>query len=253
MNAWLVLSGIVVIVLVGIVVPIAVFALRDWRRPWRLTCPQAGAVAQITVAPGEAALAELLGRQPEIARCSLWPALLACRQDCLALPAAARQRMRAGEAPPRDRADAAVRMIVVPLDGTRGGEAVLPAVGELARACGATVRLLRVVPPVGVVCGEHDRVVAYADQEMASVEGAARDYLNQAATALAGVAVEAAVRIGDVDGQVIEEAETAGADLIAMAAHRRHGVLSRDTMATRLGQATTIPLLLLPYDEPAAA
>lgn len=54
--------------------------------------------------------------------------------------------------------------ILVPLDGSPGSESVLPTVGELARARGARVRLLRVaaVPPE-VRFG--DRVVAYADQE----------------------------------------------------------------------------------------
>lgn len=249
MNAWLVLSGMVVIVLVGIVAPIAISAFRDWRRPWRLTCPQAGAVAQIEVAPGEAALAELLGRRPEIARCSLWPTLLACRQDCLDLSVGARQRMRPGEAPPRDRTNTRIRMIVVPLDGTRGGEAVLPAVGELARACGATVRLLRIVPPVKEVRGEDDRVVAYVDQEAARVESEARDYLRQAATALPGVTVEVTVRVGDEDRHVVEEAEAAAADLIAVAVRQPHGPRAR---GIRLQQRTTIPLLLVPAGEPAA-
>jgi hypothetical protein len=249
MNGWLILSAMLVIVLVGVVAPVAVSAFRHWRRPWRLTCPQAGAVAQIQVAPTEAALAELLGRQPEIARCSLWPALLACRQDCLGLPVGAQQRMRRGEAPPRDRADTRIRMIVVPLDGTRGGEAVLPAVGELARACGATVRLLRVVPPVKEVRGEDDRVVAYVDQEAGRVEGEARVYLRQAATALPGVAVEVAVRVGDEDRHVVEEAEAAEADLIAMAVGQPHAARSR---GIRLQQTTTIPLLLVPAGEPAA-
>lgn len=39
------------------------------------------------------------------------------------------------------------KRIVVPLDGTPLGEAVLPQVAELARALGATIELLHVVPP----------------------------------------------------------------------------------------------------------
>jgi nucleotide-binding universal stress UspA family protein len=251
MNAWVVLSAVVAIALVAVVIPVAVSAFRHWRRPWRLTCPQAGTVAQIQVAPVEAALDELLGRPPEIARCSLWPARLACAQDCLALTAAARQRMRAGEAPPRERGDTAGRTIVVALDGTRGGEAVLPAVGELARAWGATVRLLRVVPPVEAARGEDDRVVAYADQETARVEADARDYLRWAATALADVAVQTAVRTGDdVNRHLVEEAEAAGADLIAVAVDPGGGSRGRGSAPTRLPQATTIPLLLVPSGAP---
>src|SRR5438045_3536679 len=40
-----------------------------------------------------------------------------------------------------------LKRIVVPLDGTPLGEAVLPNVAELARALGAVVELVHVVPP----------------------------------------------------------------------------------------------------------
>ncbi|HEY3108329.1 MAG TPA: universal stress protein, partial [Chloroflexota bacterium] len=40
-----------------------------------------------------------------------------------------------------------LKRIVVPLDGTPLGEAVLPHVAELARALGAAVEVVHVVPP----------------------------------------------------------------------------------------------------------
>lgn len=240
MNPWLVLSALALIALVWIVVPVAVAGWRYWQRPWRLVCPQAATLAQIEVEPGDAALAEVLGRRPDIARCSLWPRLLGCRQDCLALPPAARQAMRPGEAPPRERADAAIRTIVVSLDGTRAGESVLPTVGALARAHQATVRLLRVVPPVKEIRNGEERIVAYVDQETARVEAEARDYLRRAGGALPGVRIDYAVRTGEALPQIVAEAETAAADLIAVARDKRHSV-------ARLEDATTIPLLLVPY------
>jgi len=254
MNLWIILPALAVLTLVYIIAPLAFLTFWDWRHPWRLTCPRAGTVAQIQVDAARAAVAAVFGRRVEIERCSLWPGRLNCRQECLTLPFTARQRMRHGEAPPRARVGTEIRMIIVPLDGTRGSEAVLPAIGELARAQGAKVRLLRVVTPVKEVHGEDDRVVAYADQESMRVETEAREYLTRAADALTGIAVEDAVRFGEIIPQVVAEAEAAEADLIAMATHRCRGLgLLKRSVARQLQQATTIPLLLVPYGERAAA
>jgi nucleotide-binding universal stress UspA family protein len=253
MDPWLILSALVAIALVFVVVPVSAATVREWRRPWRLICPRAGMIAQIRVAPTRAALAELFGRRPAVARCSLWPPLAECREECLALPRQARRPMRRGEAMPRQRADAAIRLIVVPLAHAAAGEHVLPAIAELARGCGATLRLLRVVPPVTEVRDEDDRVVAYVDQESERVEREAREELGRVAAGLEGLAVEQAVRFGDSTTQIVEESEEAGADLIALPMHR-HGGLGRwreRRVARRLRQQTTIPLLVVPAAEAA--
>ena len=115
------------------------------------------------------------------------------------------------------------RVILVPLDGAPGSEAVLETVGEIARAEGASVRLLSVQPPPHEVEVE-GRVVAYSDQETERVEGEARDYLNRAAAGLGPLAVSFAVRFGEPVAQIVEEAEASHATLIAMATHRRTGI-----------------------------
>jgi len=84
MNPWLVLSALLTLALLYVALPVAIGAFRQWRRPWRLTCPAAGSVAQIQVGAARASLAEVFGRQPQIDRCSLWPALAGCKQECLA-------------------------------------------------------------------------------------------------------------------------------------------------------------------------
>jgi nucleotide-binding universal stress UspA family protein len=255
MNPWLVLSALLAIALVFVVVPVGVAAFREWRRPWRLTCPRAGMVAQIRVGAAHAALAEMFGRGPEISRCSLWPPLAECREECLALPRRARQQMRRGEAPPRHRAHGAIGLIVVPLDGATGAEQALPAIAAMAQGLGATLRLLRVVPPVKEVRNEDDQVVAWVDQEAERVEREARKYLERLAARLPGVAVEHAVRFGDVATEVVEESEACGADLIAVPVLRRRWLGRRldGGMPGRLQQATTIPLLVVPCPEAAAA
>ena len=162
--------------------------------------------------------------------------------------------MRRGEAPPRAGAPG-LRTILVPLDGSPGSESVLTAVGELARAQHATVRFVRVVEPVEAVrSNDGNRVIAFVDQESGRVELQTREYFDTLASRLPGVRVEGAVRFGDPLAEIVEEAEEVGADLIAMAGHRRHalGRLFLGSLVRRLERATTIPLLLIPYGERAA-
>jgi nucleotide-binding universal stress UspA family protein len=255
MNPWIVLLGLALLAVVFVLAPVGLTAFWHWRRPLRLTCPRAGTLAQVRVDATRAAIMSVLGGRATIERCSLWPSRHGCREECLALPADALVTMRPGEAPPRESPATGLRIVLVPLDGSPGSESVLPVVRELARARGATVRLLHVVAPLDSVRADDDRVVAYADQESARVEEETRAYFRRVARALVGVPVQHAVRFGEPAAQIVEEAEAAQADLIALATHRRHGLgrLLKGSVAGRLERATTIPLLLVPYGEPAAA
>ncbi len=255
MNPWLILLGLVLVALVYVAVPVGTATLANYRRPWRLKCPRAGTEAQIKINALWAAVTEVLGRgRPTIERCSLWPAQRGCREECLALPPEALRPVRRGEAPPRAHAEAGLHTILVPVDGSPGSEAVLAAVGELARAHGARVRFLKVMSPVKAVASD-ERVVAFADQESERLELEARAYLKGLAGRLPGVAVAEAVRFGEPAAEIVEEAEAAGADLIAMASRRREGFrrLVRRSVAAQVERKTTIPLLLVRYGEPAAA
>lgn len=255
MNPWLILLGLVLVALVYVVAPVGAAALANYRRPWRLKCPRAGTEAQIKINALWAAVTEVLGRgTPSIERCSLWPAQRGCREECLALPPEALRPVRRGEAPPRERSEPGLHMILVPVDGSPGSESVLAAVRELARAHGARVRLLKVVPPVAAVSSD-ERIVAFSEQESERLELEAREYFRAIAARLPGLTVESAVRFGEPAAEIVAEAEAAGADLIAMASHRRTGLsrLVRRSVAARVERATTIPLLLVRYGEPAAA
>lgn len=154
--------------------------------------------------------------------------------------------------PPRP-ADAALsaapaRVILVPLDGTTGSEAVLETIGEIARAEGASVRLLSVHPPVHEVEVE-GRIVAYADQETERVEAEARAYFERVAGSLGEVSVSFAVRFGEPAAQIVAEAEAASATLVAMATHRRTGIarIIKGSVAERVERTTTIPVMLVQY------
>jgi nucleotide-binding universal stress UspA family protein len=146
-------------------------------------------------------------------------------------------------------------MIMVPLDGTPGSESILETAADLARTHKARLRLVRVADPASMVCASDDRIIAYADQETARLEDEAREYLARIARGLGEVPVELAVRFGDSAAQIVEEAESAGADLIAMATHHRRGLARalKGSVAERVARSTPIPIVLVPYGEPAAA
>ena len=254
MDPWIVLLAIVALALLFVVVPVAVTTFAHWRRPRRFLCPEEGTAARVTVAAGRAALGEALGRPAlEVVRCSFWPRLRFCRQECLAAPL--REAPPEPTATPPGRRGALIKTILVPLDGSAGSESVLWTVGELARAQGARVRLLRVAAAATVIRAADERVVAFADQETARVEHEEAAYLKHAARDLAGIPVETVVRFGDPAAEIVSEAEASGADLVAMATHQRSGVarVLKGSVAERVERAATVPVVLVPYGEPALA
>ena len=250
MNPWMILIGIGVIAALFVVLPVAATTFSYYRRAWRLRCPAAGADAQIVIDAPRAAIGEVLGRPwREVAHCSLWPTLRLCKQECLALGESEMRPVRPGAPAPWRGRDARLGKILVPLDGSPGSTSVLWTVGQLARAQGARVRLLRVESPVSSVYGTDGQVLAYADQEYERVAFDDVQTLRRTADELAGLDVETAVRFGDPATQIVEDAEETGADLIAMATHRRAGVtrLVKGSVAERVERATTVPVILVPY------
>jgi nucleotide-binding universal stress UspA family protein len=250
MNPWTILIGITVIAALFVVLPIAVTTVTHYRRAWRVRCPAEGAEAQLAIDAPRATIGEVLGRPwREVARCSLWPTVRLCRQECLTLGESAMRPIQRGAPAPGAGRDARLHKILVPLDGSPGSTSVLWTVGQLARAQGAHVRLLRVEPPAAMVHGTHGQVLAYVDQEYERVAFNDLRELRRTADELTGIEVETAVRFGDAVTQIVREAEETGADLIAMATHRRAGVarLVKGSVAEGVERATTVPVILVPY------
>jgi nucleotide-binding universal stress UspA family protein len=249
MNPWVILLGIVVLAALYVVLPVVATTIAHYRRAWRLRCPSEGATAQIRIDAKRAAIGEALGRPAlEVARCSLWPRLRLCTQACLALPADEIRPVPQGAPAP---GAARIRKILVPLDGAPGSTSVLWTVGQLARSQQARVRLLRVAPTMTAVRGSDGRVLAYSDQESDRVTLEELQRLKRTAEELGGLEVESSVRFGDPAAEIVDEAEETGADLIAMATHRRAGVsrLVKGSVAERVERATTVPVVLVPYGD----
>jgi len=137
------------------------------------------------------------------------------------------------------------KRILVPLDLTSEAESVLPVVADAAHTAGATVRLLHVAPIPDSVEGIDGHIVAYADQETARLEAEATDYLRTAAR-LVGIDAETVVRFGEPAREIVREAETFGADLIALATRPR-GQLSRLILGSTSEQVchrTDLPVMV---------
>jgi nucleotide-binding universal stress UspA family protein len=106
------------------------------------------------------------------------------------------------------------KRILVPLDRSGHSEAVVPLVADLARGSGATVRVLHVAPVLDTVTDAGGRVIAYADQEMASLQAESMDYLEAVKGPLGDLPVQCVVRFGDPVEEIAGEADAWGADLL---------------------------------------
>jgi nucleotide-binding universal stress UspA family protein len=118
--------------------------------------------------------------------------------------------------------------ILIPLDGSRLSERVLEPAMDLGRSLSATYRLVR--------------VVTHAEDE-------ARDYLSRIGGWMQdrGLEVDTTVVPSEHPAlAILEESERAGAALIAMATHGRHGVprLVMGSVAGGVLRGARVPLLL---------
>ena len=138
------------------------------------------------------------------------------------------------------------KRILVPLHTTEHADAVLPLVADLARAAGATVRLLNVTPYARTRFSPDARVVYYAHQQEERDAHEAELWLQQLTPLLDGIAVEHAVRVGDPGEEILREAETFDADAIVLrAAPWRWWRRTLGRVAKQVRARAEAPVLLL--------
>jgi len=122
--------------------------------------------------------------------------------------------------------------IVVPLDGSKVGEAALPYVEDIVSKLSPEVKtevvLLQVLAPASIptISGRTPEVAPYTEQQMEKTSEEAMECLNQTGEALRskGVTVTAKVAIGDASEQIVKVAQEIDADLITMSTHGRSGL-----------------------------
>ena len=141
------------------------------------------------------------------------------------------------------------KTILVPLDGSKRAEAILPHVEELARRYKAKVFFLQVIqPPVDIYAAEassHELYRKVCDQQ----EDEAKSYLADLEYEFRekGIDAQKCIARGPVIETIISIAEDKNADIITIASHGRTG-LSRvfyGSISAGLLHSIDRPLLLI--------
>ncbi len=118
------------------------------------------------------------------------------------------------------------KTILVPLDGSKRAEAILPHVEELAQRYAARVVLVRVIEPIPYVMGPEGTPMALHEQQLEQRRRDAESYMEakKGEFRQKGIEVKAEVRQGPVVQAITDAAERESADLIAIASHGRSGL-----------------------------
>ena len=115
----------------------------------------------------------------------------------------------------------AVRSLVLPLDGSHESESAIRVAVEIARAMGAQITLLRVVPPLvsDVEIGMPEAYPPEVDRHLVKV---ARRYLKRFKTAHPDVVTSAVVERGPPAKAIVEFVSQTRPDLVVMASRSRY-------------------------------
>jgi nucleotide-binding universal stress UspA family protein len=141
------------------------------------------------------------------------------------------------------------KVILVPLDGSKSAESILPQVKSMASLYNAAVVLLK-VEESSILLG-HDEVIDLAkyQEERRNLRKEAETYLSGIQEKLRTEDIEAKIIIenGVTVNTILEVADREGADLVAMASHG-WSIISRDfygSTAVGVMQRIDRPLLII--------
>ena len=145
--------------------------------------------------------------------------------------------------------------IVVPLDGSKVGEAAIPVLKRLLTKCAPgtkiEVNLLGVITLLRhwVVVGEASAPVSYTEDELALIKERVMNYLNETAESIkiSGVTVKTMVSSGNAAEEILKAAGEIDADLIAMSTHGRSGLrrMAFGSITDKVLRAAHIPVLMV--------
>jgi nucleotide-binding universal stress UspA family protein len=145
--------------------------------------------------------------------------------------------------------------VLVPLDGSKVGEAALPVIeqlfGKLAAGTKVEVTLLGVITLLRhwVVVGEASAPVSYTEDELKLIRHRIDDYLIKTGDSLKkrGVVINTMVRNGNAADEILKAADEINADLIAMSTHGRSGWrrLAFGSITDKVLHGSNIPVLMV--------
>ena len=142
--------------------------------------------------------------------------------------------------------------ILVPLDGSKVAESVIPyvedLVSKLAPGLKVEATLFQVISPTHyVAAGEAGASVRYTEIEMEQIKKHAMAYLDKVGGGLRGkgAIMKCKMGVGNAAEEIIKAANEINADLVAMSTHGRSG-LSRwafGSVTDKVLQAGIVPML----------
>jgi nucleotide-binding universal stress UspA family protein len=136
--------------------------------------------------------------------------------------------IRAEGARPDVRETGVMRKALVPLDGSKESEAIIPHIEELASMLKSEVVLLHVMAPTYFVYSIPGETVQmpFTPEDMERFKAKADHYLETVVAALKnkGINARAEVAIGAAADEIIRMADEMQADIVAMSTHGRSGI-----------------------------
>ncbi len=145
--------------------------------------------------------------------------------------------------------------ILVPLDGSKVGEAALAHVEQLVSKMAPEVKteviLFQVISSLAhyVIAGEASVQVPYTDREIAQIKKKAKDYLDKAGEGLRskGITVKTKVATGKAAEEIVKAADELKADLVAMSTHGRSGIsrLTFGSITDKVLRTGNVPVLVV--------
>jgi len=152
--------------------------------------------------------------------------------------------------------------ILVPLDGSKVGEAALPVIEKLLAQFSPEIKvevtLIQVLPATHwIVAGDVGAPMRFTDEELEPMKQAALNYLNKAGENLRnrGVAVRSMVGVGNQAEEILKAADEIGAGLIAMSTHGRSGIRrwAFGSVTDKVLRGARIPVLTVRASEGASS
>jgi len=145
--------------------------------------------------------------------------------------------------------------ILIPLDGSKVAEAVLPDVEDLVTrmsdSTSVQVTLLQVITNLtyNVLTPEELAQVPYSAADLKKIKQKSLNYLEKVAKQLRakGIDVNTATAVGNAAEEIIEVAQKTGANLIAMSTHGYSGVKrwALGSVADKVLHISQIPVLIV--------
>lgn len=141
------------------------------------------------------------------------------------------------------------KKLMVPLDGSKLGEAALPVVSALAAKTKAEVILLEVISPTPSVMAAESYYATYSNEIISAQHTEAENYLKGLAAKISaeGTKVSYRVEVGIPSERILETIEKEGINLVGMSTHGRTGIRRwvYGSIAGRILSSSPVPVLLV--------